>query len=119
MKKACQYCGKIHEKSYKCRKESYPAKHRDKKYFFRNSLLWRNKAKEIKVRDRYLCRVCLAELTLTSDNLSVHHIIPLEKCWESRLDNNNLITLCSYHHEQAEKGDIPASELKKLIPPTS
>ena len=42
---------------------------------------------------------------------SVHHIVPLVEDYEKRLDDDNLITLCSRHHEMAEKGDIDRREL--------
>ena len=49
------------------------------------------------------------------NNLKVHHIIPIEKDNDRRLDSDNLITLCSYHHKQAEMNKISAEELKNLI----
>lgn len=90
---------------------------------FRNSSAWRRKREEIKKRDLYLCQACLKKLRgtekrLTTEDLSVHHIRPLKSNFEERLDNSNLITLCSYHHELAEKGAISASELLDIIPPT-
>lgn len=90
---------------------------------FRNTTAWRKKREEIKKRDRYLCQACLNNLRgtvkrLTTDDLSVHHIRPLKTNFELRLDDDNLITLCAFHHELAENGHISASELKDIIPPT-
>ena len=42
----------------------------------------------------------------TYKELEAHHIIPLEEDYNKRLDGDNLITLCRYHHELAEKGGI-------------
>ena len=42
-------------------------------------------------------------------DLQVHHIISLE------VYSDNLITLCSYHHKQAEMNKISLEELKNLI----
>ena len=70
-------------------------------------------------RDFYLCRICVAESHLTYENLSVHHIVSLKNNFDLRLDDDNLITLCNVHHEQAEKGKISADILHNLIPPTS
>ena len=89
---------------------------------FRSSTRWINKSIEIRQRDKYLCRVCMANLynTISQFNynkLSVHHIISLAEDYDKRLDNDNLITLCDYHHKLADKGEIPREELQKLIPP--
>lgn len=71
-------------------------------------------------RDKYLCRACLDLLPgtvrrLNNEELSVHHIRPLRTNWEYRLDCGNLITLCRTHHEMAEKGEISAKKLLKII----
>ena len=76
-------------------------------------------------RDKYLCRACFAQLPgtlkrLNTSDLSVHHIVPLAVDFEKRLDDDNLITLCHFHHEMAESGEIKAQELILLaqgIPP--
>ena len=122
MLKACKYCGRIHSKKEICsRKPIHKRESREDK--FRNTTAWRNKREEIKKRDRYLCQACLNNLRgtvcrLNTHNLSVHHIKPLKTNFELRLDNSNLITLCSFHHEMAEKNSISAAELMKIIPPT-
>ena len=105
-------CNKKPQVTYKQKRNSIEDK-------FRSSYDWQQKRIYILKRDCYLCRSCLAEKHLTSDGLSVHHIIPLKNNFNLRLDEENLITLCTLHHEQAEKGEIPADTLKKLIPPTS
>ena len=51
----------------------------------------------------------------TYDNLQVHHIIPIAKDYNKKLDSDNLITLCRMHHEQAERGLITEEELYKII----
>ena len=124
MKKACRYCGGIHEKGFICEKkpqiqavdftnaESEGAK-------FRSSYKWRVKRKQITKRDRYLCRACLAVLPGTVHKinpyrLSVHHIVPLQEDISKGLDSGNLITLCQYHHEQAESGGISREVLVTL-----
>lgn len=119
----CKYCGRIHEKSFDCgKKPNYKkATYIDK---FRWSSSWKKKAKEIKERDRYLCQACLHQLKgtiskYTSEALSVHHIVPINQDWDRRLDDDNLITLCSFHHEAAEKNEIERKKLKDLIAPSS
>lgn len=81
---------------------------------FRNTQLWRRKSAEIKERDCYCCRWCLQAGVLTTKELSVHHIIALTNDYDRRLDNDNLITLCRLHHDQAERGAIKAIDLQRL-----
>ena len=122
MKKSCKYCGGVHDIGYVCGRKpkiSYKQKRNSTEDRFRNSYDWQQKRTYILKRDYYLCRVCFSEKRLTSDRLSVHHIISIKNNFDLRLDAENLITLCTLHHEQAEKGEIPADTLKKLIPPTS
>lgn len=53
--------------------------------------------------------------------LSVHHIVPIEEDYSLRLDNDNLITLCSLCHSIAETGGIERRYLRSLAvsPPIS
>ena len=58
-----------------------------------------------------MCLCCKAGLKGTVDryntkDLSVHHIIPVEEDYSKRMDGNNLITVCSMHHEMCEAGII-------------
>ena len=117
MKKACSKCGKIHERNYVCASGNAAQSRAEKiAYAFRNRQVWKRKADEIRERDMNLCQVCLrgiynARKRYNSYNLSVHHIVPLFADFDKRLDNDNLITLCRYHHELAERGRIPVREL--------
>ena len=113
MLRYCRVCGKIHDDPM-CRRE-YNYKKRDKEADkFRNSTLWREKREQIKERDSYCCRVCLAAGVLVNRDLSVHHIVPITANYDVRLDDSNLITLCRYHHEQAERGLIDRRDLQIL-----
>ena len=87
---------------------------------FRCSQKWQKKRNQIKKRDSFLCQVCIRELygtrrKYTYENLEVHHAIPISKSEELKLDDNNLITLCSFHHSMCEKGKIPYEEIQKII----
>ena len=53
--------------------------------------------------------------SLTYENISVHHIEPLSEAPAKALDRDNLISLCSYHHELAEKGKISREELRSIV----
>lgn len=82
-------------------------------YKFRSTKAWQRKRVEIKERDLYLCQVCVRKLyplkdrTYNTDDLEVHHIIPISEDYDKKLDNDYLLTTCQQHHEMAERGDIP------------
>ena len=87
---------------------------------FRNSAAWTKKREEIRERDNNLCQACIRELEGTkvkynSSLLSVHHAISIKQDGSRWLDDDNLITLCAYHHDQAEKGKIKYPIIKKII----
>ena len=115
MKRSCRYCGKIHDRLQPCPSKPAKPKVRYEKYsndkdIFRGSKLWKAKRREIIQRDLGLCQLCKRGVYLDSPQLTaadgVHHIISLEADFGKRLDNDNLISLCSFHHELAEKGII-------------
>lgn len=120
MKISCAYCGRIHDRSYDCGRRPKQIKRKYEKDAFRSTYAWQRKAEEIKERDHYLCQICIGNLydttnRINSTDLSVHHAIPLKESYAKRLDNDNLITVCGKHHEMAEKGIIPRSEILKII----
>ena len=41
--------------------------------------------------------------------------MPINLSEELKLDDNNLITLCPFHHSMCEKGKIPFEEIQKII----
>lgn len=118
MLKSCRYCGRIHDSKIKCKDtpiRRFKPKERTEQIEFRNTKAWQRKRKEIKERDNYLCRVCLLENRFEYHDLSVHHIVPIIENYDLRLENDNLITLCSYHHKQAENGEITRDRLREII----
>lgn len=126
MKKSCKYCNRIHETGEVCdKKPVYKFRYRQKYHkhertpedVFRSSYKWKQKRMYILKRDNYLCRVCQAEGRATAGKLSVHHIRPLKLRPDLSLDDGNLISLCTTHHEQAENGGISVNTLLYLIPP--
>ena len=112
MYRSCSVCGRVHPEDKMC-KRSYKKNTIESK--FRNTNAWIKKRNQIKKRDKYLCQLCLKDNVYTYDNLQVHHIIPIAKDYDRRLDSDNLITLCRMHHEQAEKGIISKEELYELL----
>ena len=78
------------------------------------------KSIEVKQRDRFLCQICLRNLYDTIDWLNfktveVHHIVSINEDYNKRLDVENLVTLCSYHHKMADKGEIPKQVLLDIV----
>lgn len=122
---SCPGCGRIHpygqcprggetRKKYRGRSELPTATS------FRSTWAWTEKSRYIRDRDHYLCQACLYNLDgmgirYTHDHLEVHHIESLESAYDKRLDDDNLITLCRDHHEQAEQGKLTKQQLKQLI----
>lgn len=48
-------------------------------------------------RDRYQCVMCRARGVVTRATM-VHHIVPVKKDWDKRLDLDNLMSLCESCH---------------------
>lgn len=127
MLKSCKYCGRIHDSHYDCgmkpRRDysrDHKTKSKSKAEKFRSTARWRRKAEYIKRRDGYICQASLHDIgsdtgsMLNNDDLSVHHIVPVEEDYDRRLDDDNLITLNSAHHSEAERGKIPRDILAAI-----
>lgn len=125
MLKSCQYCGSVHDNKFDCGKKPKPrygkgyTKERTDIDNARNSRKWRAKSLEIRKRDNHLCQVCIRQLfnTLqqyTFDTIEVHHVVPLVESMIRMYDNMNLISLCKYHHNMAEHGEIPRDILHAI-----
>lgn len=121
MLKSCTICGGIHSVGAVCPKRKVNKKNRERiEEKFRGSNAWKNKREQIRKRDGYMCRWCLATGDGTRDSyrfdkLSVHHIVPLAVDFDKRLDDDNLVTLCPRCHEEAEKGAISAEDLQAVV----
>lgn len=119
MLKSCKYCGKIHDSKFDCGKKPKTRKRGSESDKFHSSNRWTETARAIKERDHYLCKACLYNLDgegvrYTTENLEVHHINPIAEDWDSRLDWDNLITLCRAHHEMAEGSRISREALRRV-----
>ena len=120
MNKSCIYCGKTHPYGFICTKK--PVHNHsidDRNAAFRRTSRWKHKAENIKHRDLYLCRMCLANGIIKYRGLSVQHIVPLSEDFGGRLDDENLITLCDDCHRRAERGEIERAELAELVKKTA
>lgn len=121
MLKSCSRCGKIHDFNKMCYKNRQVRGLTDADKF-RKTYKWHKKSEDIRDRDKHLCRCCLANIFETTDvynfnKLEVHHITALEEDYNRRLDDDNLITLCCFHHKLADKGVISKEILYKLVNP--
>lgn len=119
MLKTCKYCG-IVPYNHVCPHRTKKEKETTEIDKFRWSRIWQRKREEIKKRDLYLCQICKRKLYNTisqynTEALSVHHNVPIAEDYNKRLDNDNLITLCSIHHEMCENDEIPREEIQKII----
>ncbi len=126
MLKSCQYCGKIHDKSFDCGFK--PKKIRYKRQnvpdteanAIRKRNQWTNKSLQIRQRDDYMCQCCKRGIyplffkKKMDDNVEVHHIVPINEDRDRAFDDYNLITLCKQHHEAAEAGLIDRDILHKI-----
>jgi 5-methylcytosine-specific restriction endonuclease McrA len=114
---SCSYCNRLHNRGEIC--ANRPKNNSRKKETniitkFRSSRIWAKKRDEIKSYDLFLCRTCFEKGTYVWQKLEVHHIRPISKAWHKRLENSNLITLCSACHKLAENGNIKESYLSEL-----
>lgn len=64
---------------------------------FYQSRLWRNKREQVRGRDNYECQMCMEDGEV-GDGDVVHHIEHLRDRIDLALDEDNLVTLCYYHH---------------------
>ena len=132
MLKSCRYCGRIHDERAQCSKRDEAIARRNefldhtrkdrggKEDRFRHTGDWKKMRDHVLHRDRRLCLCCLAGLKGTqiryeTRDLSVHHITPLKEDYSKRLDESNLITVCTYHHELCEKGGIDRDRQRELV----
>ena len=122
--KSCVYCGKAHPIGVECsEKPRYDRPRVSQADKFRRSYAWKTKQAAILQRDFHLCRICNDGKYGRYDGrlysavrvkLSVHHIEPLAECFERRLDDENLVTACPWHHKMADDGEIPRDYLHEL-----
>ena len=124
MKRSCAICGRIHGKWEECprvtakkRRKLTPAEKEkmSETREFRSGGDWKEKAKEIKERDGWMCVYCAAQGKYNPRNLEVHHIKKLFEDMEKCLDDEYLITLCRLHHKAADAGRISEDVLLELV----
>lgn len=79
---------------------------------FYKSAAWKRKREQILIRDNYQCQMCVKRLEDAVKSgvylkpherhirraVNVHHICELKDCWEKRLVDDNLTSLCVECH---------------------
>jgi 5-methylcytosine-specific restriction endonuclease McrA len=78
----------------------------EQKRKFYNSVAWKQKSNDIKRRDNYECVMCKEEGRVTVRDhavLEVDHIYELEYYPRLALIDENLRTLCKWHHNKRHK----------------
>ncbi len=126
MLRSCRYCGKIHDSRYQCDKRPRREKKDTEAVRLRSSYQWQRIRDVVRERDRNVCQVCERRYAADKasdregrryeyEDLSVHHIVPIEENKEFAFDERYLITLCGRHHEEAEQGLIDRDYLIKIV----
>lgn len=118
----CADCASKREEYLKSKNKKYNADryNRDKANedairMFYVSTAWKNKRQEIIKRDNNECQICKALYKFVPSD-DVHHIVPMTKDFSKRLDNDNLISLCKYHHQQIHLHNINDNkQLEKYV----
>lgn len=113
-KKACAYCGRIHDRSFDCGKKPARSYRRRDEESGRYSWAFRLKSQEMKKKSLYLCEYCLSIGEVNFNNLEVHHITKLVDAPDLLLDSSNLICLCVKHHKMADCGEIKEDVLREI-----
>ena len=117
MLKVCNYCNKIHDNKKKCKKRGYYREYNKNKNYNKviKSKRWRVLSDEIKRLDGFSCLVCRSLGLFSPVYLEAHHIEKVRECERLAFDTCNIVTLCVYHHKQADSGAISKVFLYELI----
>ena len=115
MRKACSRCGRIHDYNYKCNVGYSRRFTKTPESKLRSKSAWQSKRDSIKERAFNLCEVCRDEGVYNYNSIEVHHIKKLRDDPDGLLDDNNLVALCTYHHKQADRGELSVEYLLSLI----
>ena len=109
---SCSKCGKIHDKSFRCRgSASLP---QTEEQALRSKYKWTKKSRDIRERSYHLCAICKELGDYSPKDIEVHHIIKIRDDKSLLLEDNNLVALCVDHHKKADLGEIDIDYLRKL-----
>lgn len=118
MLKTCKICGYIHDFNKICKRVSTKKSTLESK--FRKNYQRTIKSKQIRIKDKYLCQICIRDKYDTNflynyNELEVHHILFINEYYNLRLDDMNLITLCRYYYEMVEKQIISKKGFIEIV----
>lgn len=114
MQQSCKWCGRMHPLGFECPMKPQKRRKNTRAQRFRNTSEWRQTRARVNQRDGHLCRLCLLAGKIEYENLSTHHIIPLEESMDYAADDDWCITLCEMHHKDAEAGKYDRDELHHI-----
>ena len=115
--KYCEKCKIKKEKEIKENRKDYFKRYnenRDDIYSFYNSKEWTSIRAVVKQRDMGLCQVCLMK-NIIHYMTTVHHIIELKDNYSLRIDENNLISVCSSCHQKIHREYENGTESKQKM----
>ena len=113
MKKACPYCGRIHDKRNECGRAPVRRKRFSDASNLRNKGTWKKVKKLANDRDGNMCVLCFGEGDINTEDLETHHIVPININPELAYELENLVTVCRRHHEIVE--ELPPGEVHAMI----
>ena len=96
------YCSKCKEKVKKQRKQYTTEKVREADKYTKTAT-WQSLRKEIIMRDKGCCVLCLLRGRIEYRQLQVHHIVKRVDNLSLAYERSNLVTLCRTCHEEVEK----------------
>jgi predicted HNH restriction endonuclease len=117
MLKSCSKCGRVHEHNCKAITRVNSGSLSNK---FRNTQVWKKKRKKVFDRHKGLYQLCIRHLYDTygriyDNSIEVYHIETIVESYELRLEEGDLISLCTYNHKMVDRGQIPRVVLKNMI----
>lgn len=106
------YCPKCEDRIKKKKKQytTEKVKEADK---YTKTATWQSLRKEIIIRDKGCCVLCLQRGRIEYRQLQVHHIVKRVDDITLAYERSNLVTLCRTCHEEVEK--LPPSKQRELL----
>ena len=90
------------------KKENYHSRYSQ----FYNSKQWHNLRNFKWQSSNGVCEMCLKD-GIINEAREIHHIVPIEKDWNKKLDYENLIALCPEHHNLMHERISPLQQFLK------
>lgn len=111
--RSCQYCFSYHSIDEICPKKpkrkamsNDDVKEQNKIY---SSSRWQRLRELVKRDSNYMCVICKSKGDISYAD-QVHHIVPITLDKDLSYSYENLVSLCSYHHEEIHKKNINSQE---------